>query len=146
MKAREDIALWILLAAALIIKLGYLFFSLPEPASTTHLSIDALYHYKWASLIASGEILANAPYFRAPLYPFLLAGLMKVSGDSLIFVRLIQLLAGCLALFFVYRIAAVKAGKTALFDTVKVEYIDDLISNKDLLYTFLEGRHYEGFL
>lgn len=103
---------WLLLAAVLV-KLGYLFFALPDPSSVSRLSIDALYHYKWASLIADDHPLANTPYFRAPLYPFVLAALLKISSDSIIFVRLIQLLAGCLTLLFSYRLADRLAGRTA---------------------------------
>ncbi len=96
---------WWLILIALAVKTGYLLFGLPEPSSPEALSVDALYHYRWASLIASGDIFANAPYFRAPLYPFILAFLLKVSGNSLIFVRIIQLLAGCLTLLFTYWLA-----------------------------------------
>jgi 4-amino-4-deoxy-L-arabinose transferase-like glycosyltransferase len=113
MKSQERTWLIILAAIALIVKLGYLFWALDNPTSVGHLSVDALYHYKWASLIASGEFLTNAPYFRAPLYPFITALLLKISGDSLIFIRLVQLLAGCLTLIIIYRIASAVAGRMA---------------------------------
>ena len=109
----KHIPLILLLAFALVVKFGYLFFALPDPSSPAQLSIDAMYHYKWASLIASGDLLTNTPYFRAPLYPFLLALLLKVSGNSILFVRIIQMLAGCLSLVLAYRIADHVAGKTA---------------------------------
>ena len=96
--------LWWLVPAALAIKLAYLFFAYPEVSSVGDLSIDALYHYNWAQSIVSGDIFVNAPYFRAPLYPFMLAGLLKISGGSLIFVRVIQMLLGCLMLVIVYRL------------------------------------------
>jgi len=115
METREKTILIFLLAAALLIKLAYLFMAMEQPSSVGFLSVDALYHYKWASSIASGHFLTNAPYFRAPLYPFILALLLKVSGGSLLFIRLFQLLAGCLTLYYAYRIAASSAGKTAGF-------------------------------
>jgi tetratricopeptide (TPR) repeat protein len=111
MKTRINALLPTLLLAALFIKLGYLLYAMAEPNSVADLSVDELFHYRWASLIASGEILANAPYFRAPLYPFLLAALLKISGDGLIFIRLMQLLAGILTLIFAYKIAFKVAGK-----------------------------------
>ncbi len=120
MKKQIDITLWILLGIALFVKLGYLFFGLDESTSVGHLSIDALYHYKWASLISSGELLANTPYFRAPLYPFILALLLKISGGSLVFVRLIQVFAGCLTLFYAYRIAFRIAGKPVAIMTILI--------------------------
>lgn len=97
-------SLWWLIPAALAIKLAYLFFAYPEASSVGALSIDALYHYNWAEAILSGDIFVNAPYFRAPLYPFMLAGLLKISGGSLIFVRVVQVLLGCLMLVVVYRL------------------------------------------
>lgn len=103
--------LWILILGAAV-KLCYFFNSEPELSIPTGLSIDALYHYRWASLIASGDIWTNAPYFRAPLYPFLLAGLLKLTGGLLPLVRLIQLFAGCLTLVLIYRIAMRLAGTT----------------------------------
>ena len=120
MKKRIDITLWSLLGTALIIKLGYLFFALEEPSSVGYLSIDALYHYKWASLISSGDFLANTPYFRAPLYPFILALLLKIAGGSLVIVRVIQVIAGCLTLFYAYRIAFKIAGKPVAVMTVLI--------------------------
>lgn len=105
MKNRPYVLPMVVIVAALSIKLGYLFFAFPDPSSAGRLSIDELYHYNWGALIASGDILANAPYFRAPLYPFFLGFLLAVSGKSLVFVRLIQLLLGGLIVFSTYRLA-----------------------------------------
>jgi tetratricopeptide (TPR) repeat protein/4-amino-4-deoxy-L-arabinose transferase-like glycosyltransferase len=106
---------WIaaILAAALAIKLGYLFFAYPGVSSVANLSVDEMYHYRWASSIAGGNILINAPYFRAPLYPFFLAVLLAVSGKSLIFVRIVQMLLGCLTVFITYRFTERVAGRAA---------------------------------
>jgi tetratricopeptide (TPR) repeat protein len=96
--------LWWLIPAAVAIKLGYLFFAYPQASSVGALSIDALYHYNWAKAVVAGDIFVNAPYFRAPLYPFMLALLLKLSGGSLMFVRAAQMLAGCLLLVLVFRV------------------------------------------
>ncbi len=113
MAASAKSPLWWLLPIALAIKLGYLFYALPDVSSVGALSIDALYHYNWASAIASGDLMANAPYFRAPLYPYILALLLKITGYSLILVRLIQLLAGTVALIFAFRLAERLVGRAA---------------------------------
>jgi len=102
-----------LIPLAIVVKFYYLFFAQPDANSVAALSIDALYHYNWASLIASGDIFANAPYFRAPLYPFLLAIFLKISGGSLLFVKAIQLLAGVLTLLICYRLAERLASRAA---------------------------------
>jgi len=83
MKTKFDKTLWLLLTGAGLLKIGYLLTTLPELSMTANLSIDALYHYRWASLIASGDVFANAPYFRAPLYPFILAAMLKLTSFNL---------------------------------------------------------------
>ena len=113
MAASAKSPLWWLLPIALAIKLGYLFYALPDVSSVGALSIDALYHYNWASAIVSGDLMANAPYFRAPLYPYLLALLLKITGNNLLLVRMIQLLAGTVALIFAFRLAERLAGRMA---------------------------------
>lgn len=101
---------WLVLLAV-VAKIGYLLTTLPELSLSSNLSIDALYHYRWASAIASGDYFANAPYFRAPLYPMILAFLLKIANFNLTAVRAMQLLAGCITLFVVYRIAEKMIGR-----------------------------------
>lgn len=92
-----------LLLAALVIKLAYLLAGFPEAGLESALSIDELYHFNWASKIASGDVLTNAPYFRAPFYPFFLAALLKLTGFSLFSVRQIQLLMGLVTIWLTYK-------------------------------------------
>ena len=61
---------------------------------------------QWARAIASGQLLWTEPQIHAPLYPYFLALLYKVSGFSLGFVRAFQSLLGLLAgipVFFMLR-------------------------------------------
>ncbi len=44
--------------------------------------IDAQWHHLWAGMVAEGSPLAYAPYFRAPLYPWLLGAVYAVAGSS----------------------------------------------------------------
>ncbi|MCP4569821.1 MAG: tetratricopeptide repeat protein [FCB group bacterium] len=110
---KHDLTIRYLIGAALALKLGYLFFGLENGSSPAALSIDALYHYKWASLIASGDLFANTPYFRAPFYPYVLGLLLKISNQSLMVVRLFQMLIGCLTLLLIYRLSREIFSKTA---------------------------------
>lgn len=105
MNRRETIALWLILGAGFLLKGIYLFGGMENPESISALSIDSLYHYNWAVLISNGDLLANSPYFRAPLYPFILGGIFKISGSSLLFARIVQLLGGCVTLFFIFKIS-----------------------------------------
>jgi hypothetical protein len=44
--------------------------------------VDARWHHAWAGLVAGGELFAYAPYFRAPLYPWLLGAVYSLTGLS----------------------------------------------------------------
>lgn len=74
-------------------------------------TIDALYHHLWAKQIASGEILGGGsgydagPFFRAPLYPYILGLIYSIFGTEFLAVRLIQHLIGVLAVPLVFLVA-----------------------------------------
>ncbi|MEE9442415.1 MAG: glycosyltransferase family 39 protein [candidate division Zixibacteria bacterium] len=94
-------------------KLIYLLWGIQDANQIAALSIDELYHYKWATVIGQGDFLTNAPYFRAPFYSFFLALLLKVSSGSLIFVRIVQLALGCLTITIIYMIGKKISNKLA---------------------------------
>lgn len=60
-------------------------------------SMDALYHVQWAQAFAEGRSFLDGPFFRAPLYPWLLGTVFKLFGDSLLIPRLLQAGLGALA-------------------------------------------------
>ena len=66
---------------------------------------DALYNLDWAKQIASGDLWAKAPFFRAPLYPFFLTLLIKIFGEDLYFLRIVQILIGSLSCVLIYLLA-----------------------------------------
>lgn len=82
-----------------------------------HPPVDGAWHHQWASLIASGDLFVFAPYFRAPLYPWLLGAVYSVFGASVFagaMFSLIVSVAGCAllhraALSFCSRRAALAA-------------------------------------
>ena len=51
--------------------------------------MDALFHLEWARALADGREHLDGPFFRAPLYPLFLAGLLVLSGDGLFLPRLV---------------------------------------------------------
>ncbi|NIM97448.1 MAG: tetratricopeptide repeat protein [candidate division Zixibacteria bacterium] len=103
---RNDLFLAIVIfGLAFAVKLIYLaqiesslpFFSTP--------TLDELYHDTWAQQIASGDWAGNEPFFRAPLYVYLLALMYKVFGHSLLLPRLFQMVLGSLSCVLVFFIA-----------------------------------------
>lgn len=53
--------------------------------------LDMGYHLEWARTVAAGETFRpGEPFFRAPLYPWFLAGLLRLTGGALLPALLLQ--------------------------------------------------------
>lgn len=105
MDRREKIILATIVTLGLALRLIFLFMMKSNWPGFDTPSIDALYHHIWALKIASGDILGGGPFFRAPLYPYLLALLYAIFGTNFILVYLIQNLLGTGAIILIYLIA-----------------------------------------
>jgi 4-amino-4-deoxy-L-arabinose transferase-like glycosyltransferase len=74
--------------------------------------MDEEYHLEWARSLETGvwnqpySALREEPYFRAPLYPYFLAGLLAISGGSTAAVRIIQIILGSVSCVLAYGIGA----------------------------------------
>ncbi len=66
--------------------------------------MDALYHVEWARALASGAEFQDGPFFRAPLYPWLLGAVFAVFGEGLLLPRLLQAGLGGASTLLVYLI------------------------------------------
>lgn len=106
----------IILVTALAARLALLLEYSPSPLFG-HPPVDGAWHHLWAGMVSSGDVMAFAPFFRAPLYPWLLGALYSVTGVSVAAGALLSLavsVAGCvmlhrLALKFCPRRAALAA-------------------------------------
>lgn len=67
--------------------------------------VDAAWHHAWASRVASGDILVFAPYFRAPLYPWLLGMAYAVFGSGPFTGPVLSLLLTCTGTAVFHRLA-----------------------------------------
>jgi tetratricopeptide (TPR) repeat protein len=112
---RQRSLLWVgaLLAAALAVRLVYLGSFRGDPFFD-HPIIDAAEYYGWARTIAGGEWLWNRVHIHGPLYPFLLAILMKMGASFRAFYLLNHLL-GVATLFLIYDVGRLWKGKTVGF-------------------------------
>jgi 4-amino-4-deoxy-L-arabinose transferase-like glycosyltransferase len=79
--------------AALILRLLYLATVSHVPYLLSPL-MDEKYHLELAQGILDHGFFGTEPYFRAPLYPFLLALFVSVLGDHLMLIRLLQAVIG----------------------------------------------------
>ena len=74
--------------------------------------MDEEYHVTWARGVAFAEWpppydqLRDIPFFRAPLYPYFLAGLFALGVDNLLVVRVLQLLIGAWSCVLAYGLTA----------------------------------------
>lgn len=101
---RDTIALCWIVAGALLLRLIYLWQYRACP-TFEHPIMDPLYHVEWARAFARGEsFMAGQPYFRAPLYPWILGLCYSVFGESFLIPRICQVVMGALSCGLIFLI------------------------------------------
>lgn len=88
--------------SAFIIRLIYLL-QIESISSFYYPIMDEQYHIYLANIIINSNLPAE-PFYRAPLYPHLLAFLMKASSGSLFTVRFIQIILGSFLPLLIYQL------------------------------------------
>ena len=107
---RQEVILVLVGVGALAIRLLYLWGQARNNPLFEHPKVDALVHHEWAQRIASGEGMDSTPYFRAPLYYYLLGFLYKLVGPSVAWGRAAGCVVGALTCYLVGRVGAALAG------------------------------------
>jgi len=92
-----------LVLLALVLRLIYLSQVRDNPFFTSP-TMDPAYHLQWAKEILSGNLWGAEAYFRAPLYPYMLAVFLKITGGDLFWVRFLQHLIGVASIWGIYRL------------------------------------------
>ncbi len=64
--------------------------------------MDAFYHLEWANKILSGDLIGKEVFFRAPLYPYFLALILKITSGNLLLARFLQVSVGSVSVILVY--------------------------------------------
>lgn len=131
-----------ILAVALIVRFLYLPHIQALP-TFDHPVMDAEYHDDWAREVAAGRFSDGQPFFRAPLYPFLLGGLYRLTGGSYLAPRLLQFILGALTALLTYalawrlvgRLAGVASGLMAALYPVLLYFEGELLT--ETLFIFL---------
>ncbi|MEY2807379.1 MAG: hypothetical protein RIR65_1796 [Planctomycetota bacterium] len=98
----ERRALVAILALAFLVRLAALLQARALNPDFFEPQMDALFHLEWARALADSREHLDGPFFRAPLYPLFLAGLLELSGDGLFLPRLVQVLLGVGTCAFAY--------------------------------------------
>ncbi|UCH83212.1 MAG: glycosyltransferase family 39 protein, partial [Candidatus Latescibacterota bacterium] len=87
---------------ALLFRTIYFFVNKDNNPLFYHPILDALFHHDWAKDILAGNFWGDEVFFRAPLYPYLLAFVYKLSGTSIAFATYLQHITGSLSVVLVY--------------------------------------------
>ena len=69
------------------------------------LTVDARFHYNWARAVAEGSIIGEEVFFRAPLYPYLLAVWHYLFSGNLLVIIIIQNFIGIGSFVITYYLA-----------------------------------------
>ncbi len=141
LKNLDRYALLIFLGA-LALRLLYLY-QIQNSPFLNYPQIDALWHHLWAKSIASGNILGDEVFFRAPLYPYFLGLIYSIFGEGPIAPRIIQSILGSLSCVLIYLIAlrlfnrrtALMAGIIAAIYSVLIYFDNELLITS--LFVFL---------
>lgn len=64
--------------------------------------VDELWHLNWAKEIIGGNFWGDEAYFRGPLYPYLLAFFLKITGSSILWSRFLQIVIASFSSVLVY--------------------------------------------
>jgi tetratricopeptide (TPR) repeat protein len=102
----------VIFAIAVIVRLIYLRHITRLPFFDNPI-MDASYHDSWAREILAGNLMRSEPFFRAPLYSYLLALLYAISKGSYLIPRIAQFLLGGLTAAIGFILAHRHWGRTA---------------------------------
>lgn len=99
---------------ALFFRVGFLQQARGLPTQQ-QLVMDAARYDAWAREIAGGEWRPREAFSQAPLYPYLTAGVYRLTGGSIGALRLFQALAGALTVFWLAVVAGRLFGERAAY-------------------------------
>jgi len=95
---------------ALALRLAYLWGQARNNPLFLLPKVDAYWHQQWAEQIASGQGMEAEPYYRAPLYYYLLGGLYWLVGPSVLWGRLAGCALGALTTYLISRLGVSLGG------------------------------------
>ncbi len=94
----------VVLILGFIVRLIFLLNYISSP-DWPQLLADSLFHDRWASAIASGDIIGREAYFRAPFYIYVLGFIYAFFGHSLLAARFFGHLVGLISVAITYILA-----------------------------------------
>lgn len=105
-----------ILVGALVLRALYLWSYAQALPFWSHPFGDSILDLDWARRIAAGAFSGPAAFHRAPLYAYLVAAILKLTGNKLAVVYLVQSGLGIATAVLVYSLASrLRSGRAALF-------------------------------
>jgi tetratricopeptide (TPR) repeat protein len=99
----QKLALGAIVLGAFALRLVYVLEARANPYFDAPV-MDPLYHLEWARALAAGEVFQAGPFFRAPLYPWFLGGVLHLFGPDLLLPRILQAALGALTTYLTFAI------------------------------------------
>ncbi|KPJ60173.1 MAG: hypothetical protein AMJ46_07570 [Latescibacteria bacterium DG_63] len=132
-EARRAMVLGAILLLALALRIVYLVEIADQPLFDTPMG-DPWYHDEWTKRIATEGWLGTESFFRAPLYPYLLALIFQVSDHSYLAPRIVQMAMGVLGIFLIYLLSR------RLFSDARVALVASLMGALYGILIYFEGE------
>lgn len=130
---------------ALILRLAFVIETQNTPVFENLFS-DAQIYNNWAKgIVHSGDWVGNGPYFMAPAYPYFIAVVYSIFGESTELIRIIQVLLSTISIFFIYLIGRnlvsksvgyISAGIAAIY-SIFIFYSGSILSETLQLFFYL---------
>jgi len=89
--------------------------------------MDAEYHDSWARALVGGMPFGEKVFFRAPLYPYALAGVYRLFGAGPWPARIVQMALGLASLLLLHRLARRLLGRRAALIALLLGVLYDLL-------------------
>ncbi len=106
----DALALAVVVLAALAIRGLYVYQQQSAP-DFGHPVSDAEFFHQWAGTFADGQRFTDGPYYRAPLYPWMLGAIYKLFGTGPLALRVVQVVVGSLTCGLLFAIGRVLFGR-----------------------------------
>lgn len=137
--------LFIITFVAFIIRLAFVIETQNTPVFENLFSDSQIYHFWALNIVNSGDWAGQEPYFMAPAYPYFLAVIYSIFGQSIEIVRILQVVLSSISIFFIYLIGRnlasksvgyISAGMAAVY-SVFIFYSGSILSETLQLFFYL---------
>ncbi len=135
--SREDLPLMGILIFLTLLPRIILTFEISEIPLYQYLFSDSKIYWDWATGILKGDnAYINSVFFMSPVYPYFLAIVRNIADDSVLLIRLVQVIISSVTILFIYLAAKNIAGRnTAVIAAIFFAFSLELIVYANLLLT-----------